>query len=116
MAEGNQVANAVAELDDGYLKVMLLLAVRRGQSEEPRRSGFWHALAVLLAEEQDRRRRAAQFVPDAEATAVAVDERPELEAVLDELRIEIRSLEAEMNESFGVLDTPGRIEDDVQAS
>lgn len=116
MAEGDQVADAIAELDDGYLKVMLLLAVRRGQSEEPRRAGFWHALAVLLAEEQDRRRRAAQLVPQAEATAIGVDEGPELEAVVDELRAELASLEAEMNESLGVLDTPGRIEDTIQGS
>jgi hypothetical protein len=99
--EGSELEAAVAELDDSYLKVMLTLAVRRAQSEEPRRAGFWHALAVTLAEEQEVRRSAAELEPAAEATAVAADESPDLQAVLDELRQEIAAVEAEVREASG---------------
>lgn len=95
-----ELSSAVAELDDSYLKVMLTLAVRRSQSEEPRRAGFWHALAVTLAEEQEKRRSAAELEPAAAATAVPM-ETHELSAVLEELRLEMASLEAEVRESMG---------------
>lgn len=100
MAIEGELSSAVADLDDSYLKVMLTLAVRRSQSEEPRRAGFWHALAVTLAEEQEKRRSAAELEPAAKTTAVAVESH-ELRAVLDELRHEMTSLEAEVRESMG---------------
>jgi hypothetical protein len=106
MAEPADLSAAVADLDDSYLKVMLLIAVRRAQSEEPRRAGFWHALAVVLAEEQETRRGAAQLKTHG-ATAAASDEAPELEAVVEELRQEMRSVEAELRESTGDLDVAG---------
>ncbi len=56
MADTSELAAAVSELDDGYLRVQLLLAVRRASSDEPRRAGMWHALAGVLAAEQQRRR------------------------------------------------------------
>ena len=101
MAEQPDLSAAVTELDDGYLKVMLLLAIRRSQNEEPRRAGFWNAVAVVLAEEQEKRRNAAVFDPSGVATAVAADERPEIDALLEELRQEMASLEAEVRESTG---------------
>jgi len=101
MAEQSDLGAAVTELDDEYLKVMLLLAARRSQSEEPRRAGFWHAVAVILAEEQEKRRGAAVLDPSGVAASIAADERPEIEAVLGELRQEMASLEAEVRESTG---------------
>jgi hypothetical protein len=99
--ETSALEAAVAELDDSYLKVMLTLAVRRASSEEPRRAGFWHALAVTLAEEQEIRRSAAVLEPKGEATAVAADESPDLQAVLDELRMEMAAVESEVKEASG---------------
>jgi len=104
MANEGELSSAVAELDDSYLKVMLTLAVRRSQSEEPRRAGFWHALAVTLAEEQEKRRSAAELEPAAATTAVAT-EAQDLHAVLQELRYEMASLEAEVRESVGDMET-----------
>lgn len=107
MAEADEVVGAIAELDDSYLKVMLLLAVRRANSDEPRRAGLWHALAVLFAGEQEKRRRAAELTPGAAAPNLAAVERSELEAVLAELRVEQASLEAEARESTGDLAVAG---------
>ena len=101
MDDTHDLHSAVSELDDGYLKVMLLLAARRSQSEEPRRAGFWHEIAVILAEEQETRRSAAELDPRAEATFVTADTGPHIEALLQELRQEMLSLEAEVRESTG---------------
>jgi hypothetical protein len=95
----DELTGAVSELDDEYLKVMLLLSLDRARSEEPRRAGFWHALAVTLAEEQESRRRAAALTSS--AAAPVADEGPALEAVLDELRRQVSSLESELRESAG---------------
>ena len=105
MAAPDALDAAVSELDDDYLKVLLLLSLNRARSEEPRRAGFWHALAVTLAEEQEQRRRAAELAPD--AAAPVADEAPALEAVLQELRREVASLEAEIRESAGEMDAAG---------
>lgn len=100
------LASAAAELDDDYLKVMLLMAVSRARSEEPRRAGFWHAVAVILAGELQKRRGAAALEPAKVAVSaeVAADE---LEAVIDEMRAQIASLEAEARESVGDMDVAG---------
>jgi hypothetical protein len=98
------LSSAIAELDDEYLKVMLLLAIRRARSEAPRRAGFWHALAVALAEEQETRRSAAELRPSASAQ---VPEDEALSAVLEELRREVNTLEAEVRESVGDLGVAG---------
>jgi hypothetical protein len=88
MAESAELTSAIAELDDGYLKAMLLLAVRLASSEDPRRSGFWHALAVALADEQEKRQgagalgRAAGQLGRAGAPAPSPAEVPELDSVL----------------------------------
>ena len=106
MAEqATDLNQAVAELDDGYLKVLLLLAVRRTRSEEPRRSGFWHALAVALAEEQETRRSAAELRPD----AVAPDppEGADVDLVVDELVRDLTTLKAEVRESAGQMSPAG---------
>lgn len=105
MAAPDALDAAVSELDDDYLKVLLLLALNRARSEEPQRAGFWHAVAVMLAEEQEQRRRAAELAPA--AAAPAADERPALEAVLEELRKQVASLESEIRESSGDMDVAG---------
>lgn len=105
MALPDALDAAVSELDDDYLKVLLLLSLNRARSEEPRRAGFWHALAVVLAEQQEQRRKAAELAPS--AAAPVADERPALEAVLEELRREVSSLESEIRESSGEMDVAG---------
>jgi hypothetical protein len=105
VAPPDELDAAVSELDDDYLKVLLLLSLNRARSEEPRRAGFWHALAVTLAEEQEQRRQGAELTPG--ATAPVADERPALEAVLEELHKQVASLESEIRESAGEMDVAG---------
>ncbi len=105
MPPSDDLVSAVSELDDGYLKVMLLLALNRARSEEPRRAGFWHALAVTLADEQESRGQAAAF--GGTAGVAAGTDTADLEAVLDELRNQVASLESELRESAGELDVAG---------
>lgn len=105
MAETADLGSAVADLDDGYLKVLLLLAIRRARSEEPRRAGFWHALAVALAEEQERRRSAAELRPS--AVASDPDAGSDVERVLDELVHDLTTLKAELRESGGEMESAG---------
>ncbi|MFN2506699.1 MAG: hypothetical protein ABR540_21215 [Acidimicrobiales bacterium] len=92
---------SVAELDDDYLSVLLLLSVRRATSEEPRRAGFWHALAATLSAEQDKRRGSAELLDTASPGGLQPDDRSELEAVLAELRRDVETLEAEVREFQG---------------
>ncbi len=85
---------AVAQLDDAYLRVQLLLAVRRTGTDEPRRAGMWHALAALLAAEQQRRRQSNEL------TGGAPDNDPLPPAsvvaeVREELRLDAEALEVE---------------------
>lgn len=85
---------AVAELDDGYLRVQLLLAVRRAGTDEPRRAGLWHALAALLAAEQQRRRQSDELLGGGGADDLV----PASSAVADveeELRLDAEALQAE---------------------
>jgi len=107
VADPNEDLNAaVAELDDGYLKVLLLLTVRRATSEEPRRAGFWHGLAGILAAEQEKRRGAAEFRHD-EATAIQPGEAAELEVVISELRRDLETISAEYREAYATPESPG---------
>ena len=111
MADTSELASAVSDLDDGYLKVLLLLAVRRARSEEPRRAGFWHALAVALAEEQETRRGAAELSSVAqrplETLAPVPEAGPEVEQALEELLLDLTTLKSELRESSGQMDTAG---------
>jgi hypothetical protein len=109
MPESSDLLGAIADLDDSYLKVMLLLAVRRARSEEPRRAGFWHALAVALADEQETRRSAAELRPGAATKAAdTAVEGSDLDSVFDDLVAELTTLKAEIRESSGDLDTAGQ--------
>jgi hypothetical protein len=101
--ESDDLSSAVTELDDAYLKVLMLLAVRETRREEPRRAGFWHSLAGLLATEQEKRRDVAEFRRDA-APAAGADDIAELTTVVAELRRDLEALEAEYRESYGQLD------------
>ena len=105
MPETSDLTTAVGELDDGYLKVLLLLAVRRARSEEPRRAGFWHALAVALAEEQETRRGAAELAAD--AAAPVPEGGPEVEQALEELLLDLTTLKSELRESGGQMEIAG---------
>ncbi|HEX8770413.1 MAG TPA: hypothetical protein VF711_06580 [Acidimicrobiales bacterium] len=100
--ESDDLNSAVSELDDAYLKVVMLLAVRRATSEEPRRAGFWHSLAGILAAEQEKRRHAAEFRGDKTA-APEPDDLSELSRVMNELRRDLEALETEYRESYGRL-------------
>ncbi len=86
---------ALAEVDDAYLGVQLLLAVRRAGSDEPRRAGMWHALAGMLAAEQQRRRQRAGL---AGATGQEDDLLPGASVVSEareELRLDAQALDIE---------------------
>lgn len=97
--------DAVSELDDGYLRVLLLISVRRASSEEPRRAAFWHALANVLGVEQAKRTGAAEFQHEAPA-ALSPGDVSEVTAVLEEMRRDVETLEAEYREAFGDLAGP----------
>ena len=96
----------LSELEDGYLKVLLLLATRRATSSEPRRGGFWHGLAGLLSAEQEKRQAGAAFGGRQPAT-LQPSEIAELEAVLDELRRDLDALETEYRAAYGEMPVPG---------
>ncbi|MGI9120326.1 MAG: hypothetical protein ACR2G7_09450 [Acidimicrobiales bacterium] len=90
----------MTELDDTYLKVLLLLSARRAGSSEPRRGGFWHGLADILSIEQERRQGPEEVNPR-HVAVLQGDEFGELHAVLDELRRDIDTLEVEYRSSYG---------------
>jgi hypothetical protein len=96
----------VSELDDVYLKVLLLLSVRRAEGAEPRRGGFWHALAGVLSVEEENRQAAKQ--PRNSEASMQPDEAAELQAILDDLRRDVASIEADYQESYGELKGPVR--------
>ena len=105
MAEITEELN-LSELDDGYLKVLLLLSARRAASSEPRRAGFWHGLAGILSTEQESRQAMADFEGQQSAEA-GPEEIAELEAIVDELRRDLTSLESEYRAAYGQMPTPG---------
>jgi len=90
----SDLAEAISAVDDGYLRVQLLLAVRRAGTDEPRRAGMWHALAGLLAAEQQRRRQADELTGGGDDD----DQLPPasvIAEVKEELRLDAEALEAE---------------------
>ncbi len=90
---------AVAELDDGYLRAQLFLAVRRASSDEPRRAALWHSIARLLAAEQQRRQETGGGDGDS-----ADDEMAKASVMADvreELRLDAEALDLETFEADG---------------
>ena len=93
----NDLREAIAELDDGYLRAQLFLAVRRASSDEPRRAALWHSIARLLAAEQQRRQEAGggggeESADDEMArTSVMADVREELR--LDAEAVDLETFE-----------------------
>ncbi len=96
----------LSELDDGYLKVLLLLAGRRATGTEPRRAGFWHGLAGILSAEQEQRQDMATFA-GSQSADLQPGEMDELEAVLEEFRRDLTALEAEYRAAYGQMAVPG---------
>lgn len=96
----------LSELDDQYLKVLLLLAARRASSSDPRRAGFWHGLAGILSAELEKRQAIAAF-GGAQPTALQPGDVTEFEAVLEELRSDLAALETEYRAAYGQMPTPG---------
>lgn len=105
MPADSAMASAVSELDDGYLRAQLLLAVGRASREEPRRAGFWHALAGLLAAEQQQRQQSAGLTGTTPADDAA-GASSALEAVLEELRRDAETLEAQYADATGEFPAP----------
>ena len=96
----------VSELDDAYLKVLLLLSTRRAESSEPRRAGFWHGVAGILSLEQEKRQGAGVLGRQA-PTTLQDDEMAELAVVLDELRRDVATVESEYRASYGQMPAAG---------
>jgi hypothetical protein len=88
---------AIAALDDGYLRCQLMLAVRRAGTDEPRRAGVWHALAGMLAAEQQRRRQSRELTGSDDAGDL-LPPASVIAEVQEELRLDAEALKAE---SFG---------------
>ena len=93
----SELQEAIAGLDDGYLRVQLLLAVRRAGSDEPRRAGLWHALAGLFADEQQRRRQSDELTGGDDAGDL-LPPASVVSEVKEELRLDAEALS---NETFG---------------
>ena len=96
----------VSELDDGYLKILLLLATRRADGSEPRRAGFWHGLASILSTELEKRLGTARLGMDP-ATTLQGDEEADFEAVLDEMRRDVATIESEYRAAYGHMPPAG---------
>lgn len=105
MPDTPDITSAIADLDDGYLRVQLLLAVRRAGNEEPRRAALWHALAGLLAAEQQRRGQSAQLTGDS-ATGGDATIQETLDSVREELRRDAAAIEAEYGDAAGEFPNP----------
>ncbi len=104
MPDTRELASAISDLDEGYLQAQLLLAVGRASREEPRRAAFWHALAGLLATEQQRRRQSAELTGPPAADGLDVETA--LRQVRDELRLDAETLEAQYADATGEFPTP----------
>jgi hypothetical protein len=91
----SDLVEAIAALDDGYLQVQLLLAVRRAGTDEPRRAGLWHALAGCFAEEQRRRRQGEELAGGSAEPADLLPPASVIAEVQEELRLDAAALEAE---------------------
>ncbi len=98
----SDLADAIADLDDGYLHLQLLLAVRRAGSQVPRRAGLWHALAGMLAAEEQRRGQSQKLTGDASAADVP----SAVEDVREELRRDAEAIEAEYGDAVGEFSQP----------
>ncbi|MGI8777524.1 MAG: hypothetical protein ACR2LJ_09095 [Acidimicrobiales bacterium] len=103
--QSDDLISAVSELDDAYLGVLLLVSIRRATTEEPRRAGFWHGLAGVLAAEEEKRRGVAEFRHD-EPVVLQPEELRELQGLIAELRADLETVEAEYQESYGQLPSP----------
>lgn len=105
MPETPDLAAAIADLDDGYLHLQLLLAVRRAGNQEPRRAGLWHALAGLLAAEQQSRRQSTALTGPPGGEDVSG-----LSSVLNEVREELRrdaeAIEGDYGDALGEFPQP----------
>ena len=106
MPEPADLVTAISDLDDGYLQAQLLLAVGRAGREEPQRAGFWHALAGLLAAEQQGRRQGADLARASGATTETADVAAALDQVREELRRDAETLEAQYADAIGGFPAP----------
>lgn len=101
------LASAIADLDDDYLQIQLLLALRRAGGEEPRRAALWHALAGLLAAEQQNRSQSSQLTGDSGAAGEPGGSIQEtLDSVREELRRDAAAIEAEYGDLAGEFPNP----------
>ncbi|HVM06376.1 MAG TPA: hypothetical protein VM242_14510 [Acidimicrobiales bacterium] len=105
MPDTPDLTSAIADLDDDYLRVQLLLAVRRAGNEEPRRAALWHALAGLLAAEQQSRGQSAQLTGGS-GTGGAGSIQETLDSVREELRRDAAAIEAEYGDAAGEFPNP----------
>ena len=105
MPDNPDLTSAIADLDDDYLRVQLLLAVRRAGNEEPRRAALWHALAGLLAAEQQSRGQSAQLTGDP-GTGGGGSIQETLDSVREELRRDAAAIEAEYGDAAGEFPNP----------
>lgn len=107
MPDAPDLASAIADLDDDYLQVQLLLAVRRAGNEEPRRAGLWHALAGMLAAEQQSRLQSTQLTGRRGGGAeTAASLASTLDSVREELRGDAAAIEAEYGDAAGEFPNP----------
>ena len=107
MPDTPDIASAIADLDDDYLRVQLLLAVRRAGNEEPRRAALWHALAGLLAAEQQNRSQSSQLTGETGASGdLAGSTQATLDSVREELRRDAAAIEAEYGDAAGEFPNP----------
>ena len=105
MAETDELNSAISELDDGYLQAQLLLAVGRAGREEPRRAGFWHAMAGLLAAEQQRRRQGEELTGPQESV-LSDDVAAALAHGQEGLRLDSDTLDAQYQDAIGGFPAP----------
>ena len=101
------LAAAIAQLDDDYLRVQLLLAVRRAGNEEPRRAALWHALGGMLAAEMNTRSQSARLTGESGAASeVGASLASTLESVREELQRDAQAIEAEYGDAAGEFPNP----------